>query len=321
MLALALSSIAAKGVEREDRWAILVVGSSGDADLRKKYLKEIADLYEMLAGPLAMPKDRIAVLFDEPSQNTDLIQYKSTLENLQIVFRNIAGRVNKDDRVFLFIEGHGSYDGKAYKLNLDGPDLTAEDLSAALSSIPARQFILVNATNSSGGSLQALSGEGRIIITATKSGMEKNQAHLGRFFIDAFKENAADSDKNGRVSIIEAFFFASRKVEDYYNSDGSLQTEHPVLDDNGDAQAQSKPSPENGEGLIARSTFLDSGIDSGKHKGLTAEQEEMARAAQEIEKQVEALKYAKGKMPEAEYEKRLEELLLKLAQINAKLPQ
>ena len=53
---------------------------------------------------------------------------------------------------------------------------------------------------------------------------------------------------------------------------------------------------------------------------LSAEQEELARAAQEIEKQIETLKYAKGKLPEAEYEKRLEDLLIKLARINAKLP-
>jgi hypothetical protein len=320
LLALFLSSIAAKAEEREDRWAIVVVGVSGDADLQKTYLKEIADLHEVLTGPLALPKDRVVVLFDDPSQNPDLIQHKSTLENLHIVFRNLAGRVNKDDRVFIFIEGHGNFDGKIYKLNLVGPDPTAEDLAAILFSIPARRFVVINATNCSGGSLPALSGEGRIVITATKSGMERNQTHMGQFFVDAFKNNAADSDKNGRVSILEAFAFLSRKVEDYYNSEGILQTEHPVLDDNGDGLAQSKPSPEDGDGLLARTAFLDAGTRPGSRENLSAEQEELARAAQEIEKQIETLKYAKGKLPEAEYEKRLEDLLLKLARINAKLP-
>jgi hypothetical protein len=320
LLALSLGPMAAKAEEREDRWAVIVVGSSGDSNLQKAYLKEIADLHEVLTGPLALPKDRVAVLFDDPSQNPDLIQHKSTLENLHIVLRNLAGRVNKDDRVFIFIEGHGSYDGKRYTLNLVGPDPTAEDLAEILFSIPARRFVVVNATNCSGGSIPALSGEGRIIITATKSGMERNQTHMGQFFIDALKNNAADSDKNGRVSIIEAFSFASRKVEDYYSSDGNLQTEHPVLDDNGDGQAQSKPAPENGDGLLARTAFLDAGTRPGSRENLSAEQEELAIAAQEIEKQIESLKYAKGKMSEAEYEKRLEDLLLKLARINAKLP-
>ncbi|MBN1569135.1 MAG: caspase family protein [Acidobacteria bacterium] len=319
MLALSPGSFAAEGVEREDRWAILIVGVTGDADLQKRYLQEIVDLHATLAGPLALPKERIVVLFDDPSKEPDLIQYKSTMDNLRTAVRNLADRVKKDDRVFVFIEGHGNYDGKIYKLNLVGPDPTAEDLSEIFSILPARHFIMVNATNCSGGSLQALSREGRIVITATRSGMEKNQTHFGRFFVEAFQNNAADSDKNSRISIIEAFLFASRKVEDYYNNEGNLQTEHPVLDDNGDAQGQSKPSPENGDGLIARMTFLDSGIESGKREDLTAEQKEMALAAQEIEKQIEALKYTKGKIPEAEYERKLEELLLKLARINATL--
>jgi hypothetical protein len=318
---LCLGSFAANAREREDRWAVLVVGVSGDADLQKAYLKEVADLHTVLTGPLEFPKERVVVLFDDPSKNPDLIQYASTLENLRSVSRNLAGRVNKEDRVFVFIEGHGNYDGKVYKLNLVGPDPTAEELAAVLYSIPARHFVVVNATNCSGGSIQALSQEGRIIVTATKSGMEKNQTHMGKFFIDALKNNAADSDKNDRVSVIEAFSFARQKVEDYYRREGNLQTEHPVLDDNGDGQAQSNPSPENGDGLLARTAFLDAGTRSRNRENLTAEQEELVRAAEEIEKQIEALKYAKGKMPEAEYEKKLEELLLELARIHAKLPE
>lgn len=315
LLALCLSAVVANPAEREGRWAILLAGVSGDPDLQKMYLKEIADLHAVLTGPLEFPRDRVVVLFDDPSKNSDLIQYRSTLENFKEVCRQFAVRVNKDDLVFVFIEGHGSYDGKVYKLNLVGPDPTAEDLAAVLYSIPARRFVIVNATNCSGGSIPALSQEGRILIAATKSGMEKNQTHMGQYFIDAFKNSAADSDKNGRVSIIEAFTYVRQKVEDYYNSEGILQTEHPVLDDNGDAQAQSEPTPANGEGLLARTTFLD----AGSRENLNPEQQELAHAAQELEKQIETLKYAKGEMSEAEYEKKLEDLLLKLARINAKL--
>ena len=146
------------------------------------------------------------------------------------------------------------------------------------------------------------------------------QVHLGQFFIDAFQNNAADSDKNGRVSMMEAFAYASRKVEEYYEREGNLQTEHPVLDDNGDGQAQNKPSPENGEGLLARITFLDSGVAADARANLTAEQQKLASEARGLEAQIDALKYAKGEMPESEYEQKLEALLLRLAQINAKLP-
>ncbi len=235
------------------------------------------------------------------------------------VCRNLASRVDKEDMLFVFIDGHGSYDGNLYKLNLVGPDPTAEELAEMINLIPARRSIVVNATNSSGGSLQALSRKGRIVITATKSGMERNQTHAGRFLIEAFKNGAADSDKDGRVSIMEAFFYMKQRVEAYYKSEGSLQTEHAVLEDNGDGQAQDKIDPDGPDGLLARITFLDKSASPAEQRDLTPEQQALVNEARDIEKQIEDLKYAKAEMAEADYEKKLEELLLKLARINAKL--
>jgi hypothetical protein len=321
VLFLLLRCLSAGAAERDGRWAILVAGASGDPELQKVYLKEITDLHSILVDQFEFPSERIFILFDDPSLKPELIGYKSTMESFKTVCRNLASRVKKEDLVFVFIEGHGNYDGNVYKLNLVGPDPTAEELASALYSIDAQRFVVLNATNCSGGSLPAFSQKGRIIITATKSGMEKNQTHLGQYFIDALKNSAADADKNGRVSMFEAFSYASQKAEDFYTGEGSMQTEHPVLDDNGDAQALVKRAAEGGNGLLARTTFLDAGVRSAKQENLSPEQQALAREAQELEKQIEALKYTKGQMPEAEYERRLEELLLKLARINAKLPQ
>jgi hypothetical protein len=313
------SGLQAAAAERDGRWAILISGASGDPELQKAYLKEITDLHSVLVNSLGFPRSQIAVLFDDPSKNPDMIRRKATREALQALCRELVSRVQPEDLMFVFIEGHGNYDGQSYKLNLVGPDPTGEELASILYSIPAQRFIVINTTNCSGGSIPALSKKGKIVITSTKSGMEKNQSHAAQFFIDAFKNNAADADKNGRVSMIEAFAYARQKVEEYYQNEGSMQTEHAVMDDNGDGQAQSQPSPENGDGLLARTVFLDSGVSGGKH--LIPEQQELAREAQEIQEQIEALKYAKAEMPEAEYEAKLEGLLLKLAKINAKLPE
>ena len=311
----------ASGTERDGRWAILLVGASGDPDLQEIYLKEIRELRSVLEGSFGFPKDQIVVLADDPTEDPGLIQRKSTRENLQSVCFGLASRVGGEDLVFVFIEGHGSYDGKVYKLNLVGPDPTALDLATMLYSIPAKHFVVVNATNCSGGSLPELSQKGKIVITSTKSGMEKNQTHMGQYFIEALKNNAADSDKNGRVSMMEAFLYASQKVEDYYTSEGNLRTEHAVLDDNGDALGQSNPSPESGDGLLARTTFLDTEASTPVKGSWTPEQQKLALEAQELMKQIEALKYKKPEMTDSEYEKKLEDLLLKLARINANLPQ
>jgi hypothetical protein len=318
-LLVCVSVPAASGMDRDGRWAILLAGVSGDPALQETYLQEIRNLHSLLVGPLGFPNEQVVALFDDPDVDPDLVQHKSTRKGLEEACLSLAKLVDKDDVVFVFIEGHGSYDGKDYKLNLVGPDPTAWELAEVLYSIPAERFVVINATNCSGGSLEALSQKGKIVITATKSGMEKNLTHMGRYFVEAFKQNVADSDKNGRVSIMEAFSYASQKVEEYYTSQNNLQTEHSVLDDNGDAHGQSALTPESGEGLLARTTFLDSGAQVGVLESLTPEQQKLTLEARELEKQIEALKYGKEEMAPADYEKRLEALLLRLAQINAEL--
>jgi hypothetical protein len=305
---------------RDGRWAILISGASGEPALGERYLQEIAGMHSILKDTFGFSPDRIVVLFDDPSKSPDLVQYQSTRKNLEEVCRSLQRQVSGEDLVFVFIEGHGNYDAKTYKLNLFGRgDPTDAELAAMLYSIPAGNFILVNVTSCSGGSLFALSRKGSIVVTATKSGMEKNLTHTGRFFIEAFKDNAADMDKNGRVSLMEAFTYARLNVETFYENEGRLPTEHPVLDDNGDAEAHSDPTPENGEGLLARMIYLDAGPAAGAGNNLTPEQQKLTLEAQDLERQIEALKYAKGEMQEEAYEKKLEELFLKLARINARL--
>ena len=308
------------GNESDGRYAILLVGASGNPDLQAMYLEETRKLHSALTGALGFPRDQVVVLFDDPDVDPDLIQHKSTRKGLEEAVQNLASRVKKEDWVFVFIEGHGSYDGKTYKLNLVGRyDPTAWELAAILYSIPAERFVVVNATSCSGGSLPAFSGEGKIVITATKSGSEKNQTHMGRYFVESLENNAADSDKDDRVSVMESFIYSKLKVEEYYKNEDNLQTEHCILDDNGDAQGQSDPNPESEEGLLARTTFFNRGVGTDALEAFTPEQRKLALEAWELEEQIEALIYEKAKMPQSEYEKKLEELLLKLARINEKL--
>jgi hypothetical protein len=188
-----------------------------------------------------------------------------------------------------------------------------------LYSIPARLFIVVNTTNCSGGSVAAMAHERAIVATATKSGREKNKTHLARFFIDALKENKADRDKNGRISVLEAFQYATARVEEYYSREGNLQTEHAILDDNGDGRGHSSPGPENGDGILARTTYLDVGGIERAAEDMSPQERRLRRELEFIQQQIEKLKYAKSEMTEDEYEQKLEALLLRLAEINAML--
>lgn len=313
------SSTAAQ--ESDGRWAILVSGISGDRDLQKQFFDEITTLQSILEETLGFPRDQVFVLFDDPSLDPERIQYKSTRENLELVCRQVSSRAGKEDLVFVFIVGHGNYDGKAYKLNLVGPDPMGEELAAMLDPIRAESLVVVNTTNCSGASLAALAQRGRVVVTATRSGSEKNRPHFAGYFIDALKDNNGDTDKNGRVSVLEAFQFASRQVEEYYTREGSLQSEHSVLDDTGEGKAplSSASTDDDDRGLIARITYLDSRSPLLAGRDASPEEKLLAREAQSLEKQIEMLKIAKGEMPEQEYEEKLESLLLRLAEVQAKL--
>ncbi len=318
MTAVLVSSIA-HPAERDGRWAILVAGISGDQELQAEYLNQLKELRGILLESLHFPKDQVTVLFDDPSKDPSSVQAESSWKQLEAVCREYAGRARREDVLFVFLLGHGSYDGIFYKMNLVGPDPPVRELAAALYAIPSQTYIIVNNTTAGGAAIAALSGKGKIIISATKSGNEKNRTHFGGYFIEALKDNNADVDKNGRVTLLEAFQYASKKVEAYYTKEGSLQTEHPVLEDNGDGQPHPDPGPENGDGFLARTTSLNPAESLLTRAGQDPERARLALEARELEKKIEALKYAKSDMPEADYEKQLEELLLKLAVVNAKL--
>jgi len=305
--------------EGSQRWALLVSGVSGDADLQGTYLEWIRTMHTSLTGPLQFPQDHVFVLFDDPARDPALVGYKSTRENLEKVARDVASRAGEDDLVFVLLVGHGNYEAGVYKLNLVGPDPTAEDIMAMFHGIRARRFVIANTTTCSGGSIPALARKGWVMVSATKSGNEKNRTHFGRYFVEAFQDNRADTDKDLRVSILEAFTYASKKVEEFYSGEGRLQTEHPVLEDDGDGQAHASPGPDNGEGFLSRTTFLASGPPLIRQGALSQEEQALAGEIQSLGKQIEALKYRKSEMGEAEYEAKLEELLLKLAEVQEKL--
>ena len=129
----------------------------------------------------------------------------ATRQGIRETLGRIAGEIKPDDAFALLMIGHGTYDGAEYKFNIPGPDITAEELASLLNRIPAGRQLVVNMTSASGASLSVLAKKNRVVITATKSGTEKNATVFTRYWLDALQNAAADTDKNGTVSALEAF--------------------------------------------------------------------------------------------------------------------
>jgi hypothetical protein len=214
--------------------------------------------------------------------------------------------------------GHGSFDGYEYKINLPGPDISGVELGALLDRIGCTRQLVVNMTSASGGSRASLEKANRVVITATKSGNEKNATVFARFWVEALRDPAADTDKNETVSALEAFTYAETKTAQFYETQKRLATEHPILEDTGQGDGERKPSPENGEGLKA-AQFALLRIGAAQTAASTPEKKALLDKRDTLEEQIDKLKYEKAAMPADEYKKQLQDLLLQLAKTQAEL--
>lgn len=243
----------------------------------------------------------------------------ATRSKAQQAFSDLTAEVKPGDAFALLLIGHGTFDGTDYKFNLPGPDVTGGELATWLNRVPARRQLVVNMTSCSGGSLAALAKKDRIVITATKSGTEKNATVFTRYLIDALQDPAADTDKNGTVSALEAFLYAQRKTAAYFESEKLLATEHAMLSDNGTANAVRDPKPENGNGLLAASFPLIRPETETAAKSNNPEKQKLLAKKEDLEAKIDRLKYQKAAMPEEEYKQQLTTLLLELARTQAEI--
>jgi uncharacterized caspase-like protein len=249
---------------------------------------------------------------------TTLYGKDATKARLQTVLSDIGRQAKAADALVVMLIGHGGFDGVDYKINLPGPDLSAIELASLLDRIPAGRQLVVNMTSASGGSRGPLEKPNRAIITATKSGSEKNATVFARYWVESLRDAAADADKNGVITALEAYRYAEQKTANFYETQKRLATEHPMLEDTGKGDGVRAPSAENGEGLLA-SRFALLRIGEAQVAAATPEKKELLAKREELEQQIDQLKYQKAAMPVELYKKQLADLLLELAKTQAEL--
>ncbi len=222
--------------------------------------------------------------------------------------------------LWLVLIGHGTFDGKEAKLNLQGADLSASDLLSCLQPFH-RPIAIVDTTSSSGPFLPKLSGTNRVVVAATRSGYEQNFTRFGRRFVMALASSGSDLDGDEQTSLLEAFLGAAHDVSEFYRTEGRLATEHPLIDDNGDGLGTpadwfrgvraAKRAKDNAplDGVRAHQFHL---IRSEAENRLSAED----RARRDgLEMKIAALRETKDHRPADEYYKELEQLLLSVAHL------
>jgi len=243
-----------------------------------------------------------------------------TREQIRARFADVARQAKPDDALVVMLIGHGTFDGTDYKFNLPGPDITGAELAALLDRVPATRQLVVNMTSCSGGSISFLQKKNRVVITATKTGTEKNATVFARYWAEALRDPAADADKNDTVSALEAFHFAQRKTAESFETQKRLATEHAVLEDLGKGEGERDPNTENGEGRLA-AVFPVVRLGANAAAARDPAKRALLDKKDQIEQAIDKLKYDKAALPEQEYQQQLRALLVELAQTQEALDQ
>ena len=242
-----------------------------------------------------------------------------TRDKIRAKMAELAAQVKPSDAMVLMLIGHGTFDGTEYKFNIPGADITGEELAALLDKIPAGRECVVDMTSASGGAIAFLRKPGRVVITATKSGTEKNATVFARYFAEALREPAADADKNESVSALEAFLYAQHKTKEFFDTQKRLATEHSVLEDTGKGDGGT-PAPGNADGLgrqAAAFTLVRLGANAAAANDPV--KRPLLEKKEELEESIDKLKFEKAALPLDEYKKRLASLLIELAKVQEAL--
>jgi hypothetical protein len=271
---------------------LVITGVPGDEEHAQKFQQWAATFIDAAKQKDAVPDANITLLADR----------QATKAGIEKAFADLSARLKPSDAVLVLLLGHGSFNGTQAAFNHWGPDLTVEKWAKLLARLPAQRVAFVNTSSSSGAFLPAVAAPGRVVITATKTGGERNETQFPEFFVAAFGDAAADRDRNGHVSVGEAFEYAKTKVAQAFQQKGLLLTEHAVMEDGGEAR-------------LASALFLGTGRAEG---ALAVDLSDPAIKALSDEKdaldqQIAALRQKKNTMDEAQYAAQLEKLLTDLA--------
>jgi hypothetical protein len=293
---LAGTLLAPRAAEAQRVHVLAVSGLSGEPEYKLIFESAVATLVDSARARWRVSDSSLFVLTEDPATKRLHATGRSTKEEIAKSFLALSRRVAPGDVVLVFLVGHGSGEGAESRVSLPGPDPTAADFAGWLAGFPRQTVVFVNAASGSGDFVAALAGPRRVIVTATKTALERNETQFATPFVRGLTSGEADADKDGKVSVLEAFAYAKKEVARLYDTDNKMLTEHASLSDS----------------ALARSVSF--GAQRGESAPLTPRAAALVAERSELEAKVVALRGKKDSMPPAAYEAELERLLVQVAE-------
>ena len=296
------------------KYAVIMAGPTVGETNQTQFRQWAFSLHDILARDYGYSSDSIILLYDKgqtDSVGDERIDGACDRGGIEQGLASLAARVSTGDQITLYLIGHGSGAEEESKFNIVGPDITGAEFAVLLDQFKDQSIAIVNTTSASYGFSTSLSGEGRVVISSTRSPSERYDPIFSRYFIEALDNRNGDRDKNNRVSMLEAFEYAKSNVEAWYEEQGRLASEHAGLDDNGDALFSLDPVVDSADGRLAEIAYIDAAVD--EVLGLSPQARELKFQMQNLERDIFVLRGRKQDFLESDYWLEMESLLVELA--------
>ena len=281
----------APGIAGAEYYVVVLEGLGGDDIYTQQFADQVESIEDAVRGLAG--DGEVRIFRSGEYERGDVIAH----------FNDLAASAGSDDRLALFLVGHGSYDDHEYKFNIAGPDITDSDLVEMLDGLPAATQLVVNTGSASGATFERLNADNRTLVLATRSGSERHATRFGHYFATALFDASADLDKNSLVTAEEAFRFAERQVSDYFERNGQLATEHPRLE-----------GTQAGRFSLAR-------LGTQRTVRADLELERLMDARDALNADIDALRLRRDSMPADDYQSALLQQMLELATVEEQIEQ
>ena len=301
---------------------VVIVGATIDDVNAEVFHNWAAQIVDAATEGLGIARDRVTYLGPDPQFDAESIDGTSDRETIEATFGRIADASGIDDRIIVVLIGHGTGEGEQSRFNIPGRDINALEYDALLDRFVTQQIAFVNTASASGDFTRVLAGPNRVVITATRDAFQNNQTVFPRFFAEALSADLSDVDKDGRVSMLEAYNYASREVKRFYEDDGRMLTETAQLEDNGDGEGSHEPTGGDVDGSLASLLFLDSPASTMTGEGEMTDDPELLQLYEQqrqLRVRIEELRQLRDTMDPELYEAELEDLLLQLALVDRQI--
>lgn len=306
------------GPLRADKKVVILSGSGGQDEFVQKFSEQAETLRNLLVSRFRFSDSDIFMLMEAKADSQGAYAANDA-RSIRRTFQALKKTLQRRDALFVFLIGHGTFDGEWAKLNIAGKDLRDIDFANLVDQLPTKSILFVNMASASGPFLEKLSREGRVVITATRNGVERNATRFAVHFLSALEQDGeADLNKDGDLSVSEAFIYARDNLIRDYDEKKQLRPEHPLLDDNGDGEGTETPDLLSGDGVLASRFILKQergGSDTAASRRSAGKGMPQSAAQRRLLAKVRALQAKKDEMQEEAYYKEFEKLMLELARL------